>query len=110
MTTLNEGEIHCFDVFFETTKGRGYTRTPNKNTLIFNPPLKNLPKTCWAFKNNKNGESYGAVFPPISIKEESFEKVLKGGNVISNIDDDKKANLCIVGSKSCIEAVMLLVV
>ena len=110
MTTLNEGEIHCFDVFLKSTETTGYTRTPNKNTLIFNPPLKELPKTCWAFKNNLNGESYGAVFPPISIQEESFEKILNGGNVISNIDDDKKANLYIVGSKSCIEAVMLLVV
>ena len=103
--------IKSFEVFVASDDKNGIVYKPINNIIVFDTPLKYMPKCIWACKNETTDDSYGVVFPGIASNEtQEFQKKING-KVFGNKEDvDTNALMILTGDENGINSLLLVII
>ena len=99
--------IESFEVFIAINEDSGKPFKPSNNTIVFETPLKYMPKCIWACKDIETDKDYAVLFPSILHSEtKEFNKVVTG-DVFQ--EQHVKAQMILKGDENGIKEVLLVI-
>ena len=102
--------ITSFEVFIATDDNNGIPYKPINNTIVFDTPVKHMPKCIWACKNETGNDSYGVLFPSIVCNEkQEFQKKIDGKVFGDKEDVNIKAHMIFTGDENGIQGLLLVI-
>ena len=101
--------FESFEVFIATNNDSGTAYTPTNNVIIFETPVKFMPKCIWACKDSKTNEDFAVLFPGIQSKEtKEFKKIINGTVFQNNQEININARMLFTGDENGIDKLFLI--
>ena len=98
-----------FEVFIATGDDKGIPYKPINNAIVFETPLKFMPKCIWACKDNETNVDFAVLFSGIVCNEtKEFKKIIDGTVFQVNEEINTKAQMIFTGNENGIEKLFLI--